>query len=141
MTENANQTVNYFHPTSGSANKDSIRLGSVGSASLCLSGAGGTNRLHLCGGEARDVLVHVQGIAHGSAAIPGSSIGLPKHSGGLRQGSPDGGKEDDQAVGGRRSIRRRGKNGIFKAELMVELVGGHGSKTVRCGVRPREGKD
>ena len=51
-------------------------LGSLSSASLRLGGAGGTNRLHLGGGEARNVFIYMQGIAHGSAAVPGSSIGL-----------------------------------------------------------------
>ena len=88
-------------------------LGSLSSASLCFGGAGGTNGLHLGGSEARNILIHVQGTAHGSAAVPGSSISVAEESSGLRQGGPDGGQKDDQAVGGRRLIRRRGENSIL----------------------------
>ena len=127
--------------TAASSGSRLSSLGSLSSASLRLSGAGGTDRLHLGRSEARNILIHVQGTAHGSAAVPGSSISVAEESSGLWQGGPDGGQKDDQAVGGRRLIRRRGENSILKAKLMVKQICGHGGQTVSCRIRPQESED
>ena len=83
----------------------------------------------------------MQSTAHGSAAVPGSSISVAEESSGLWQGGPDGSQKDDQAVGGRRLICRRGENSILKAKLMVKQVCGHGGQTVSCRIRPQESED
>ena len=98
-------------PSTSGGGTGGIGLHSPGSTGLFLSHAGSTDGLHLGRGEARDVLVHMQSVAHSMAAIAGGSVGLAKHGGGLRQDSTQRSQENVQPVSCRRSVSRSSEDG------------------------------